>query len=280
MQNKNHKHNEILLTEKNNIATISINRPKVKNAFDSNLINSLLKTLKNINENKNIKLVILTGEGNCFSSGADLNWMQKSVNFSEQENYNDALQLAELLETLNSLKKPTIALVKGFAYGGAIGLIACCDIVICENNTKFCLSEVKIGLSPAVISPYVIAKIGENNARRYMITAETFSSSQALSIGLVTLSGNEQEIDTILQNIIKKILNNAPNAIATTKSLILQLSKISQLNNNKFNTSNSKQNINLKEFTANIIAKLRTSQEGQEGVKAFLEKRKPDWQNY
>lgn len=256
--------NSILFSIENSIATITINRPKVRNAFDDKLIANLNTLLDKVNNDDTIKALVLTGSGEHFSAGADLNWMKNMINFSFDENQKDAGALATLLEKLNNLEKPTIALIKGGVFGGAVGLVACCDIAICEENAKFCLSEVKLGISPAVISPYVIASIGEKNARRFMLTAELFSAKCAKDIGLIHIICSNDELSNKLNDILKNIKRNGPIAIKTTKKLILDLV------NNSYKG-------NLMEYTTKVISELRVSPEGQEGLSSFLEKRNPNW---
>lgn len=257
----------LLTSIKQNIATITLNRPELHNAFDDQLIQQLTTELENINKDPNIRVVILTANGKSFCAGADLNWMKKMAGYSREENLKDSLALAQLMKTLNTLSKPTIALVQGSAYGGGVGLIACCDIAIANSKANFCLSEVKIGLTPAVISPYVITAIGERATRRYFLTAEQFNTEEALHLGLIhqTVSSLE-ELQNVGEQIAQKFLNNSPQAITITKRLIA-------------NVTGKPIDDNLIKLTAQDIADIRVSAEGQEGLKAFLEKRKPNWTN-
>ncbi len=173
----------ILIKESGRIATITLNRPQVHNAFDDRLITQLLAQLKTISENKLIDVVLIQANGKSFCAGADLNWMQGMVNYSEEESIADSMKLSDLLQTLYQLPQVTIALVQGATYGGGIGLVASCDIAIATESARFCFSEVKLGLIPAIISPYIIAAIGERITRRYFLTAETFNAEQALQYG-------------------------------------------------------------------------------------------------
>lgn len=258
--------NYILFKKENSIAKLILNRPEIRNAFNDKLINEFDKILDKIETDNSIKAVILQGSGEHFSAGADLNWMKSMIKFSEEENFNDALKLANMLNKLNNLNKLTIAKIKGSVFGGAIGLVACCDIAIADDNAKFCLSEVKLGISPAVISPYVISAIGSRNARRYMLTAELFDAEKAKEIGLIHEITPKNELDNKLNELISIIKNNGPIATKETKKLIFNVAK------NAYNKS-------LNEDTAKLIARLRISKEGQEGLSAFLEKRTPSWLN-
>ena len=166
-------------------ATLTMNRPEIHNAFDDLLIADLQRELERLDSDPQVRVVLLTASGKSFSAGGDLNWMRRMADYSRQENLTDALALAEMLKTLNQLSKPTIALVQGAAYGGGVGLVACCDIAIATPRAKFCLSEVKLGMIPAVISPYVVEAIGSRDARRYVLTAEIFSAAEADQLGLV-----------------------------------------------------------------------------------------------
>ncbi len=178
------------------VFTITLNRPDVHNAFDDQLIAELTQTLHTAAENPKVRVVVLTGAGKSFSAGADLNWMRRMAIYTEEENYHDAMALGELMVTLNRLPKPTIARVNGAAYGGGVGLIACCDIAVGVSEAQFALTEVKLGLIPAVISPYVVAAIGEKKSRRYFLTGERFSAEQAKTLGLLNEVVAADELDT------------------------------------------------------------------------------------
>lgn len=253
----------ILYEIKNNIGLITLNNPKIHNAFDDNLIKELTHIFAKIHKDKSIRVVILKANGKHFSAGANLNWMQEKINASKAENEEDALRLARLLQTLNNLNKPTIALVQGLAMGGGAGLICCCDIVIADEQAEFSFSEVKLGLIPATIAPYVIRNIGYSAARYYFITAERFSAHTAKQIGLIhhMLTTNE-DLSAKGMQIAKTISNNGPNALSTTKQLVNQLAHIDE---------------SIIIYTAKLLAKIRVSNECQEGMQAFLQKRKPNW---
>jgi methylglutaconyl-CoA hydratase len=244
---------------------ITLNRPDIHNAFDDQLIRDLTRALQKLEQHPNVRLVILKASGKSFSAGADLNWMRRMADYSWSENYQDSLALASLMQTLYQLKKPTLALVQGATFGGGVGLVACCDIALASDKAVFCLSEVKLGLIPAVISPYVIKAIGKRHASRYFISAEKFDAHRAQAIGLVheVLAGDSFESDC--EKFISNLLNNGPQAIQAAKSLI----------NFVDNTPYDEEMIR---ETAQKIADIRSSKEGKEGVSAFLEKRAPAWQ--
>lgn len=256
--------NTLLLEINNHIATLTLNRPEIHNAFDDVLIVELITVLKNLESDKNVRVILLAANGKNFSAGADINWMKRMSNFSETENFNDAMQLARLMQTLNQLQKPTIALVQGAVFGGGVGLVACCDIALATPQASFCLSEVKIGLIPAAISPYVIAAIGERSARRYFLTAEKFDAQEALRLNLIHQIIDASELKSTALQISENLLANSPQAIVSAKNLISHVA-------NNFLSED------LIQKTAKEIAKIRVSKEGQEGLNAFLEKRKPDF---
>lgn len=246
------------------VATVTLNRPDVHNAFDAQLIADLTEVFQALDKNADVRAMVLGANGRNFCAGADLNWMQTMANYSYAENLKDAAKLANMLASLNRLNKPTIAKVQGAAFGGAIGLIACCDMAIGSKLSNFCLSEVKIGLIPATISPYVISAIGARAARRYFITAEVFSARRARRLGLLSEAVTEEELDSSVETLIEHILRNSPSAVSAAKNLIQQI-------------DNTIMDQNMFDFTCEQIAKIRVSNEGQEGLKAFLQKRPANW---
>lgn len=248
----------------NGIATISLNRPEVGNAFNDHIIHALIDHLKTIESDTSIRCLILRSEGKHFSAGADLNWMKSMAAYDFDHNYQDALVLSKLMDNLYRLNKPTIACVQGAAFGGAIGLIACCDIAVAASDARFCLSEVKLGLCPAVISPYVINAIGPRQASRYFLTAEVFSSQMALNMGLLHEVVDASALSTTALSLASMAAANGPEAMAACKKLIKRV-------NDDFPDKT------LQEDTAKLIARLRVSAEGQEGIGAFFEKRSPQW---
>ena len=250
------------------VATLALNRPETHNAFDAELIRQLTVALLDLDRDDRVRAVIVTGTGSTFSAGADLNWMRSMATASESANLEDSLQLAKLMRTLNYLSKPTIARVNGAAYGGGVGLIACCDIAIGIEATKFSLSEVKLGLVPAVISPYVISAIGLRHARRLFLSAEIFDSALALRIGLLHETVPYVQLDETIYKTLHWLLKGGPIAQKQAKELALRDGGNTLATAEKLDQEN-----------AALIAKLRVSKEGQEGLNAFLEKRAAAWVN-
>jgi len=246
------------------VARVTINNPEKRNAFDDQIIAQLTEAFTAIASNPDVRVMVLGSEGKNFSAGADLGWMQRMANYSYEENLRDANALALMLQTLNRMPQPTIARVQGAAFGGGIGLISCCDIAIATTSANFSLSEVKLGLVPATISPYVIAAIGERAARRYFITAETFDGHTAKQIGLINEVVDTEHLDTQVKQITDALLANGPAAIAAAKQLI-------------FDISGKAMDQDIIDHTCKTISAIRVSDEAQEGLNAFLEKRKPHW---
>ncbi|MBB3213322.1 methylglutaconyl-CoA hydratase [Herbaspirillum sp. Sphag1AN] len=246
------------------VATITLNRPEVHNAFDDALIAHLIDLINRARDNPAVHILVLASTGKSFSAGADLAWMRRMADASYGDNVRDALQLSALMESLNNFPAPTIAKIQGTVMGGGVGLVACCDIAIASDHATFALSEVKLGLAPAVISPYVIAKIGVSQARRYFVSAERFSAIRAAAIDLVHEVVLADELDDKLEQLVSHLLANGPKAMRRAKELV-------QVANPLACTPL------LRDFTTNMIAALRASQEGREGLRAFLEKTPPDW---
>ena len=245
-------------------ATVTLNRPDVHNAFDDKLIALLTRELDALDRNPTVGVVVLAAAGKSFCAGADLKWMRRMAEYSEAENQADAETLAALMRTLNRLSKPTVAEVQGAAYGGGVGLICCCDIAIASEAAQFSISEVKLGLIPSVISPYVVAVIGERQARRYVLGAETFDAIEAKRIGLVHEVTAAEDLQTAVDAMVEALLANGPAAMAETKDQIA-------------GGVNRPVDDRLIAAAAARIARIRVSDEGREGVAAFLEKRKPGW---
>lgn len=258
--------NLVLLETDSSVATITINRAAKRNAINPEIIQQLDSILGKVSKDDSIRVVILRGDGEHFSAGADLNWMKSMAEYSEKENFDDAKRLASMLHKLNELNKPVIGVIQGCAFGGAVGIAACCDITIASDTSKYCLSEVKLGLSPAVISPFVVSAIGEKQSRRYMLTAEVFSAIDAYNMGLVNIVAKNDRLDEEVNRFTKLFLESGPNAISSTKDLIFSVSNSNYAN---YNT--------VEDYTASVIAEVRVSDEAQEGTKAFFEKRKPNW---
>jgi methylglutaconyl-CoA hydratase len=245
-------------------ATLTMNRPEIHNAFDETLIADLTRELRELEADPRVRVVILAGSGRSFSAGADLSWMRRMSEYTPEENLADALALAEMLKILDGLAKPTVALVQGAAYGGGVGLVACCDVAIASGKASFCLSEVKLGLIPALISPYVVQAIGPRAARRYFQSAETFDSAEAHRLGLVHEVVAEEELPAAADRISRAFLKNGPAAMAATKDLVDRVSR-GPIDGAMIRD------------TAERIAQTRASAEGKEGLTAFLQKRNPSW---
>ena len=248
------------------VARIALNRPEVHNAFDDELIYELTGTLTKLDEDTAIRAIVLTGNGASFSAGADLNWMRRMAMLSETDNRADSARLAALMRTLDDFSKPTVACVNGAAYGGGVGLVACCDIVVASDTAKFGLSEVKLGLVPAVISPYVVAAIGVREARRLFLTAETFDAAEARRIGLVHHVVPAAELDASVNHVLSLLRSGGPIAQTEAKKLVAHMAASPGLSAAAIDADN-----------AALIARLRVSAEGQEGIGAFLSKRKAQW---
>lgn len=246
------------------VARLRMNRPALHNAFDADLIAALTGALTAIAGDKHVRVVVLEAEGASFSAGADLNWMRGMAAAGEAENRDDALALARLMRTLDELPKPTIARVHGAAFGGGVGLVACCDIAIGVADARFGLTESRLGLLPAVISPYVIDAIGVRQARRWFASAEMFDASQALAMGLLHEMVDAAQLDAAVRRQVELLLKAGPMATAQAKLLVREVA--SHRDRDRHDASN-----------AALIARLRVSPEGQEGLGAFLDKRKPEW---
>jgi len=253
-------------TDKRGVLTLKMHRPEVHNAFDAKMIAELTTALLAANHDDSVRMVVISGSGSCFSAGADMNWMRSLVDASLEDNESDALRLAKLMRSLNYLSKPSIAKINGAAFGGGVGLIAACDVTIAVDDARFGLTEARLGLAPAVISPYVIRCIGERNARRYFLSGERFDSQKALDIGLIQQLVPADQLDEAIEDIIRELLKSGPLAVAECKQLAFKVAG---------HDEKSQQSID--EYTARLIARLRISAEGQEGLAAFLEKRRPGW---
>lgn len=246
------------------VARVTLTRADKHNAFNDKLIVELTQALRGLESDERVRVVVLAAEGKSFSAGADLNWMRSMADYDEARNIADAEQLAGLMATLNGLSKPTLALVQGAAIGGGVGLVACCDIALAASEAFFCLSEVRLGLSPSAISPYVIAAMGPRAARRFFLTAERFSADEAEAIGLVHEVVPPAMLEARGQEIVERLLEGGPEAQAETKDLIASV-------------AGRRPGPDLSAETARRIARLRVGAEAQEGMSAFFEKRKPGW---
>lgn len=246
------------------VGYITLTRPEIHNAFDDKLIGELTEAFTAMENNAEVEVVVLRAEGKSFSAGADLNWMRRMADYSWEENYQDSQALATLMNTIYSMSKTTVCQVQGAAFGGGVGLVACCDIVIASERASFCLSEVKLGLIPAVISPYVVKAMGERQAQRYFTTAERFKADKAAEFGLVHEVVAEDSLIEKTNEVITTLLSNGPQAVKAAKSLIRAV-------------ANQTIDQSLMDETARRIADIRASEQGKEGLNAFLEKRTADW---
>lgn len=260
----NYNNINIEFTYKGTVAEVILNRPEYHNAFNLDMIQELNEAFRSLDVQSNIRLVIIRAQGTSFCAGADLNWMKNTTVYSYEQNIEDARCLANMFKNLYFLSKPVVAIINGAAYGGGVGLAACADIVFATERAKFSFSEVKIGLIPAVISPFVIAAIGQRNALRYFMTAEIFEAKKAFQMGLVHELIDSANYNDQISIYIKMLLNNGPQALISSKSLVKTINKP------LFEE-------NIYDETIKEIARIRTSIEGQEGLTAFLEKRKPSW---
>ena len=254
------------LTERrpDGVVWLTLNRPEIHNAFDDRQIVEVTRAFDDLAADDTVRAVVLTGAGRSFSAGADLNWMRRTSTYSEADNLRDANALARLMQVLDQMPKPTVARVNGAALGGGTGLVACCDIVVASEQVVFGTTEVRLGIIPAVIGPYVIAAIGPRQARRLMLTGERIAAREAARIGLVHEVVAPDDLDATVATVLSNLLEGGPAAIAAAKRLVHDLSgrAIGQ---------------DLIDDTARRIAALRVSPEAREGVSAFLEKRKPGW---
>lgn len=254
------------LERSGDLAWLWLNRPELHNAFDDALIAALTVELEELAKDSGLRALVLAGRGASFSAGADLNWMRRMAAAGREANRDDALGLATLMRTLAFFPRPTIARVNGAAYGGGVGLIACCDIAIAADSARFGLTEVKLGLVPAVISPYVVEAIGARQARRWFLTGESFDAAQALSMGLLHQVIGSDELDAAVERQLQLILRAGPAACSVAKQLVFGIRGTDEARQGKMDA-----------HTADLIASLRVSGEGQEGIAAFLQKRTPSW---
>jgi methylglutaconyl-CoA hydratase len=257
------KYETIEIKKEKNITKIFLNRPEVHNAMNENLMKELTTCFKELSKDESTRIIILTGRGKSFCAGADLNWMKSMAKYSKDENIKDSRLLLNLYEAIYNCPKPVIGRVNGHAFGGGIGLFAVCDIIIAIPECKFAFSEVKLGIIPAVISTYIVRKIGLSNMKRLFITGERFNSEYAKELGLIDYIVPQEKLDEKIKNYVELLQSSGPNAIVEVKKLIDSCEK---MNREKY-----------KEYTVEKISELRVSQEGQEGIKAFLEKRKSNW---
>jgi len=252
----------LLSADKRGVASVTLNRPQIRNAFDDALIGELTGAFRTLGTDDNVRALVLTGAGTAFSAGGDINWMKRMAGYDEAQNVADALGLAEMLRTLNELPKPVVARINGAAFAGGVGLIACCDIAVAAEEAVFAISEVRIGLVPATIAPYLVAAIGPRAARRYCLTGESFSAAEAMRLGLVHKIAPLAVLDKEVEKILSLLLDGGPLSQARAKRMIAEVAgrPVTQA---------------LMAHTSRTIAEARASVEGREGLAAFLEKRKP-----
>jgi len=255
----------LLDTTREGVAVVTLNRPEVHNAFNAEVIERLGDIFADLAKQEGVRVVLIEGAGKSFSSGADIEWMRAAADYTEKENYSDAAEMAEMFHRLRALPQPSIAMVQGAALGGGVGLVAAADIAIATLDAQFGLTEVRLGLVPAVISPYVIEAIGSRAARRYFLTGERFNGERALELGLVhQLVPDKQGLSQSCEKFVDEILQCSPDAIARAKRLIDA-------------ARHGFPDHDMRVATARFIAEARTSEEGKEGIAAFLAKRKPKW---
>jgi methylglutaconyl-CoA hydratase len=257
------QHSTLRLEKSNSVATVILNRPEIHNAFNAHLVADLRNAFRGLAADDVTRVVVLTGAGESFCAGADLRWLQAAVEFTIEENVRDALALTEMLDAIASCPKPVVARVNGAALAGGAGLVAASDIAIAADSARFGFTEARLGLVPATISPYVVRRIGESQARALFLTAERFPAQRALAIGLVHQVVPPDQLDAAVARTVENLLRGGPLALSETKALIEGLRTVPA--------------DDLARLTAELIARLRVSREGQEGLRAFLEKRPPAW---
>ncbi len=255
---------EIEVRQDGAVLTVALNRPEVHNALTPTMIRELTAVFQTIPEQKEVRVVLLTGNGRSFCAGADLSFMRAAADYTFAENVQDGEAIFDLMLMVDQCPRPVIGRINGAAIGGGVGLVSCCDSVVAVDRAKFGFSEARLGIVPAVISPFVLAKIGADNARELFLTGERFAAAKARQIGLVNHVVAEEALDTAVHERIDQLLQAAPEAQAAVKELIRQVAH--------------QPKEAMRDYTANLIASLRDSEEGREGMSSFLEKRKPWWQ--
>ncbi|MGE4372650.1 MAG: enoyl-CoA hydratase/isomerase family protein [Xanthobacter sp.] len=254
----------LLMHRAGGVATVTLNRPEIRNAFDDVLISELTRAFHELGQDDSVRVIILAASGKAFCAGADLSWMRRMADYDHAENLADATALATMLRTIHECPVPVIARVQGDVFAGGMGLVSACDMVVAAGQARFCLSEVKLGLIPATIAPYVIAAMGARAAQRFFLTAEVFSAQAAVAIGLVHEVVAPEELDEAIARLSQHLLNASPAALAACKRLLREV-------------SGRKVDDALVADTAARIADIRASEQGREGVQAFLNKRQPTW---
>ena len=254
----------LLVTIENHVATVTLNRPEIRNAFNDEMISELTSVFERLGQTDDVRVIVLAAAGKSFCAGADLNWMRAMADYDYEENLADADKLAQMLKIIYECPKPTVAAIQGDVYAGGMGLVAVCDVAIAVKNANFCLSEVRLGLAPATISPYVIKALGARASQRYFLTAEVFDAKKARQLGFIHERVNADELQDRVAVIGAKIVNNSPEAVKTCKRLLHDIAGETITDG-------------LIADTVKEIADIRSSKQGKEGVQAFLQKRKPDW---
>lgn len=257
-------HRYLTLTVNAGVATVTLTQPEIRNAFSDEVILEITEAFRVAGERPDVRAIVLAAEGTAFCAGANLNWMRRMADYDRAENLQDAGALAEMLRTIYTCPKPTIARVQGDVYAGGMGLVAACDMAVASDNAGFCLSEVKIGLVPGTIAPYVLRAMGARAGHRYFLTGERFDAAEALRIGFVHQVVAIDQLDDAVDGLLKALLAAGPDAVRSCKKLVLDVAE-------------REINAQLIASTVEVIADIRASDEGKEGVQAFLSKRKPAW---
>ncbi|MBP7353524.1 MAG: enoyl-CoA hydratase/isomerase family protein [Comamonas sp.] len=257
-------HRYLTLTVNAGVATVTLTQPEIRNAFSDEVIVEITEAFRVAGERPDVRAIVLAAEGTAFCAGANLNWMRRMADYDRAENLQDAGALAEMLRTIYHCPKPTIARVQGDVYAGGMGLVAACDMAVAAENAGFCLSEVKIGLVPGTIAPYVLRAMGARAGHRYFLTGERFDAAEALRIGFVHQVVAAEQLDDAVDSLLKALLVAGPDAVRSCKKLVLDVAE-------------REINAQLIASTVEVIADIRASEEGKEGVQAFLSKRKPSW---
>lgn len=264
MQKNLNNYKSLLVDIEQHVATVTLNRPEIRNAFNDEMIAELTEVFSTLGADDNVRVVVLAAAGKAFCAGADLNWMRAMADYSYEENLADADKLAQMLKTIYKCPKPTVAAIQGDVYAGGMGLVAVCDIAIAVKIANFCLSEVRLGLAPATISPYVVRALWTRASHRYFLSAEVFDAKKARQLGFIHERVSEESLNDTVAALCAKMVNNSPNAVKTCKRLLHEVAGAPITDE-------------LVADTVKGIADIRSSEQGKEGVQAFLHKRKPDW---
>lgn len=264
MQKETNSYKSLLVNIEQHVATVTLNRPEIRNAFNDEMIAELTDVFSSLGTNDEVRVIVLAAAGKAFCAGADLNWMREMAEYSYEENLADADKLAQMLKTIYECPKPTVAAVQGDVYAGGMGLVAVCDVAIAVNIANFCLSEVRLGLAPSTISPYVIKALGARASQRYFLSAEVFDSKKARQLGFIHERVSEESLEDTVAALCTKIVKNSPDAVKTCKRLLHEVAGAPITDE-------------LITDTVKSIADIRASTQGREGVQAFLQKRKPTW---